>query len=191
MPPPRKTPAGSRSQESSEPVSSMQSGVRSKHQEANFGSTGFLHCILPAPYCLLDAWQHQRSPHWQEKSPYEALFLRATDRPSSFLGFTPLNLLFNAPLPGSGRRFCPDPPLWFGGGAAQEFREPLHCVPAVLLLGPKPARIDDQNPFPGQPLARQSFQSLSHVLGDGRGFGRVKTQLYSRGNLVDILPSRT
>src|SRR5690606_32412279 len=64
-------------------------------------------------------------------------------------------------------------------------------VGAVLLLRAITAGFDDDDAILGGTLPRKGDRSLPHPLGEVWGIRRIKAQLDSSGDLVDVLSART
>ena len=100
------------------------------------------------------------------------------------LGFQP------AP-PGSEGRFCPVAGLRRRGGLTDQTDQPVHCIPAILILCTESPGGYDQDALPGHPSSGQSSETPADIGGKRGGPARVKPKLDSSGNFVDILPSRS
>src|SRR5215472_3827956 len=107
--------------------------------------------------------------------------------PAQSLGALHAGLALQAPLArGAGRRRGPAGLRWLER-AADELREPLAGLAAVLFLGTMIARDDEQRPIGGDAPSAESAQPRLDVRVERRAAREIEAQLYRGRHLVDVL----
>ena len=76
-------------------------------------------------------------------------------------------------------------------GFSHKRDQTLARVPAVLFLGAKTARIDDENSIPGNPAAAQSQQAPANIFRQGSRAGDIESKLDGGRHTIDILAAGT
>ncbi len=75
-------------------------------------------------------------------------------------------------------------------GLANQLDEQVERRPSILSLRPELTGMKDQDSFLGDPITRCVQQPVSDIVGQGRRMGHIKTELYCRGDLIDVLSAR-
>ena len=88
------------------------------------------------------------------------------------------------------RRLRLDTPLAAFGRLPDQIDQTRDRILPVAFLRAAPARVNDEDPPPGHPLARQFDQSLFDAIGKGRRCADVESQLHRRRDFVDVLAPR-
>jgi len=109
------------------------------------------------------------------------------NRAPPLLGVAVAALGVQALFSGSKGRPCRASWLGLDSGLPDHGNQPGYSILTILFLGPEATGLDNQNTVFGKAPARQAYQALAYVSGQGRGPAHVKAELHGGGNLVDIL----